>query len=124
MSQLAREKQIVEKKLHSSNTKLSQIQTELIEEKALRKALNSNQTSWEIRYQKLQDERNKYKNTKESEHVDLKEQVRDLMFFIEAQQKIQQSTEKEDIASGHIVIPEAPKASTSHHHKKHSKDKR
>lgn len=111
----------MEKKLHTLTNKLSQLQSELSEEKELRKALQLNQTSWQTKHKSLQDEMKSYKEAKEAEISDLKEQVRDLMFFLEAQKQIEQSEEKEEIASGRIVIgPSATETkSSSKGRKKH-----
>ncbi|KAH0551340.1 BRCA1-associated protein [Cotesia glomerata] len=104
---LTREKQGLEKKLQHSNTKLNQAQAELTEEKALRHALEQNQFSWQSKHKQLQDEFTEYKTTKESEVVDMKEHIRDLMFYFEAQTKIENSTERDNIAGGTIIIPES-----------------
>ncbi|XP_057339840.1 BRCA1-associated protein [Microplitis mediator] len=104
---LTREKQSLEKKIQNSSTKLSQAQAELTEEKALRHALEQNQFSWQSKHKQLQDELTEYKGTKESEIKDMKEQIRDLMFFFEAQKKIESSTDRDNIAGGTIIIPEA-----------------
>ncbi|XP_008548344.1 BRCA1-associated protein [Microplitis demolitor] len=104
---LTREKQSLEKKIQNSSTKLSQAQAELTEEKALRHALEQNQFSWQSKHKQLQDELTEYKGAKESEIKDMKEQIRDLMFFFEAQKKIESSTDRDNIAGGTIIIPEA-----------------
>ena len=39
---------------------------------------------------------------------DLNEQIRDLMFFIDTQNKIDQSSMKEELQSGTLVLEEAP----------------
>lgn len=87
--------------------KLNQAQAELTEEKALRHALEQNQFSWQSKHKQLQDEFTEYKTTKESEVVDMKEHIRDLMFYFEAQTKIENSTERDNIAGGTIIIPES-----------------
>lgn len=96
---------MLDKRLQHSTNKLAQIQTELTEEKDLRKALQLNQTSWQAKYKKLQDEL----STKEAEITDLKEQNRDLMFFLDAQKQIDESVDRNEIATGRIVIPSSPK---------------
>lgn len=106
---LSRDKQALEKRLQHSTNKLSQLQTELTEEKDLRKALQLNQSSWQTKYKKLQDEL----SAKETEVTDLKEQIRDLMFFLDAQKQIEESVDREEIATGRIVIPPSPKAGKS-----------
>lgn len=102
---LNRDKQTLEKRLQQSINKLTQIQAELTEEKELRKALQLNQTSWQTKYKTLQDELSELKTTKETEIVDLKEQIRDLMFFLDAQNQIEKSADRDEIAAGRIVVP-------------------
>ncbi|XP_024872142.1 BRCA1-associated protein [Temnothorax curvispinosus] len=102
---LNRDKQTLDKRLQHCTNKLAQIQTELSEEKDLRKALQLNQTSWQAKYKKLQDD----VATKEAEITNLKEQNRDLMFFLDAQKQIDESADRNEIAAGRIVIPPSPK---------------
>ncbi|XP_029174662.1 BRCA1-associated protein [Nylanderia fulva] len=119
-----RDKQTLEKRLLHSTNKLAQVQTELTEEKDLRKALQLNQTSWQTKYKKLQDELSELKKTKEAETTDLKEQIRDLMFFLDAQKQIEESADREEIAAGRIVIPpssKSDKSSGSRGHKGHKR---
>lgn len=109
---------------------MAQAQSQLAEEKELRQALELNQTSWQIKHKQLQDEMTDFKGKKESETTDLREQIRDLMFFLEAQKQIESSAEREEIASGRIVIGpgSTPKSTTpkskSKRDKKHWSDYR
>ena len=111
ISSLNKEKQTMEKKIQSINHKLSQTQSELSEERALRKSLQLNQTSWQVNHKQLQDELSQYKIKKEAEVTDLKEQLRDVMFFFEAQKQIENSAHREEIAEGRIMI--GPNANSS-----------
>ncbi|XP_014211557.1 BRCA1-associated protein [Copidosoma floridanum] len=122
LAALTREKLAIEKKLQHSNAKLTQIQAQLAEEKELRKALQDNQTSWQIKHKQLQDEMNVYKEKKETEINELNEQLRDLMFFLEAQKQIENSADKEEIASGRIVIE--PSSNNPKSNQPKSKNKR
>lgn len=99
---------------------MAQIQAELTEEKDLREALQSNQTSWQAKCKKLQDEL----STKEAEITDLKEQNRDLMFFLGAQKQIDESVDRDEIATGRIVIPPSPKDGKSSGSRGHKNQKR
>lgn len=58
---------------------------DLNEERQLGKALRNNQQQWQAKLTRLEEKFNELKQTKEKEISDLKEQVRDLMFFIDAQ---------------------------------------
>ncbi|XP_039312301.1 BRCA1-associated protein isoform X1 [Solenopsis invicta] len=117
---LNRDKQTLDKRLQHSTNKLAQIQAELAEEKDLRKALQSNQTSWQGKCKKLQDEL----STKEAEITDLKEQNRDLMFSLDAQKQIDESIDRNEIATGRIVIPPTPKDGKSSGSRGHKNQKR
>ncbi|XP_063989228.1 BRCA1-associated protein [Diachasmimorpha longicaudata] len=107
---LTKEKLSLEKRLQTSTTKLNQSQSELSEERELRQALQLNQTSWQTKHKQLQDELKESKNTRDKEIQDLKEQIRDLMFFLEAQKQIENLTDKDDIAGGTIIVPESSTA--------------
>lgn len=117
---LNRDKQTLDKRLQHCTNKLAQIQAELTEEKDLRKALQLNQISWQAKYKKLQDEL----STKEAEITDLKEQNRDLMFFLDAQKQIDESIDRDEIATGRIVIPPSSKDGKSSGSRGHKSQKR
>lgn len=57
------------------------------------------------------------------ELLDVKEQLRDVMFFLEAQKKIEESAEREEIAEGRIVLGDPAQPETSklgkHRRRKH-----
>lgn len=119
-----RDKQTLEKRLQHSASKLTQVQAELSEEKNLREALELNQTSWQAKYKKLEDEFSELKTVKDTEVIDLKEQIRDLMFFLNAQKEIEKSVDRDEIAAGRIVIPPSSnkgKSSGSRGSKSHKK---
>lgn len=93
--------------------------SELNEERQLGKALRSNQQQWQNKITKLEEKYHELKQVREKEVADLKEQVRDLMFFIDAQQIIEKSEDKEEIAGGTITVGEAPKTKAKKGKKKH-----
>nr|CAI5841998.1 unnamed protein product [Callosobruchus analis] len=107
---ISKEKQALEKKLQQHSTKLTTTLNELVEERQLGKALRNNQQQWQGKITKLEESLDELRVTKDKEIADLKEQVRDLMFFIDAQRIIEKSDDKEEIASGTVTIGEAPKA--------------
>lgn len=65
--------------------RLSSTLNDLNEERQLGKALRHNQQQWQVKITKLEEKFNEIKAVKEKEIGELKEQVRDLMFFIDAQ---------------------------------------
>merc|ERR1712029_1177761 len=81
--------------------------TELKDEKQLNTSLRNNQDEWQIKVKKSEIELNVTKEIKDKEIFELKEQVRDLMFFLEAKEKVQESNFKDEIEEGDIVVPES-----------------
>ncbi|XP_076752010.1 BRCA1-associated protein isoform X2 [Xylocopa sonorina] len=124
LATLSREKQNVDKRLQQVSNKLVQVQAELTEEKELRKALELNQASWQDKYKTLQDEMTEYQKTKQTEVTNLKEQVQDLMFYLDAQNKVENSELREEIASGRIVIPETSNSAKKNTRPSKSRKKR
>ncbi|XP_030759634.1 BRCA1-associated protein [Sitophilus oryzae] len=118
---LTKEKLALEKKLQQQSSKLSTTLHELNEEKHLGKALRNNQQQWQTKLNNLEESFKELKISKEKEIADLKEQVRDLMFFINAQQVIEKSEDREDIAQGSVSIGEAPQTSKSKHRRRKQK---
>lgn len=119
MESLKKEKQNADKKLSLQTSRLNATLSELNEEKQLGKALRNNQQQWQSKVTKLENKYAEFKAAKEKEINDLKEQVRDLMFFIDAKQIIEKSEDKEDIAGGTISVPDASKSKPKKVKKKH-----
>lgn len=86
---------------------------ELGEEKQLGKALRYNQQQWQNKINKYEEKYNELKANSEKEIKELKENLRDVMFHIEAQQVIDKAADKEDIASGTITVGENVQKSNS-----------
>ena len=107
---LSKEKQLLEKKLSSLTQKLNKISSELEEEKQMNKCLRENQNSWQVKLNEVQESTKKLIEKRDDEISELKDQVRDLMFFLETQNKLKDVTEEErkDIESGTIVVGESP----------------
>ncbi|GJQ78114.1 hypothetical protein Trydic_g2452 [Trypoxylus dichotomus] len=108
LSNVMREKQNYEKKITQQTSKISATINELNEERQLGKALRSNQQQWQVKVTKLEEKLAETKTIKDQEIIDLKEQIRDLMFYIDAQRVIEKSDEREEIASGTITVGEPP----------------
>lgn len=88
------------------NQKLSTVTKELKEEKELNKHLQKDQQKWHEMVKKLETDFEKYKKEAEQETAELKEQVRDLMFFLQAQDKIEGLDEslREEVAEGEVTV--------------------
>ncbi|XP_012250840.2 BRCA1-associated protein isoform X2 [Athalia rosae] len=112
LNDLIREKHSLEKRLQHSSAKLNQTVSELSEERQLSAALQTNLASWQAKHKQLQQEFGEYKGATESEMTDLREQLRDVMFFLEAQKEIENSANREEIAAGRIIIGQTSTAST------------
>lgn len=106
MKDLLKDKVSLEKKVLQLQTKLTAVTKELSEERQVGKALRSNQAEWQVKYQQIEKRYNSGTQEKEAEIAELKEQIRDLMFYMEAQNFIEQSDLKDEIASGSVIVPE------------------
>lgn len=81
LAQLSKEKQAAEKKIAQQATKLNITIADLNEERYLGKALRKNQEKFQ---EKMNEIDQKYME-KEKEILELKEELRDVMFYIDAQ---------------------------------------
>nr|XP_016997296.2 BRCA1-associated protein [Drosophila takahashii] len=88
---MQKEKVNLERKLAQHSTKLKEVQKQLNEERELSKALQTNQSSWHGKYKILEQQYNEFKHNHDAEVTDLKEQLRDVMFFLDNQQKMANS---------------------------------
>ncbi|XP_055610111.1 BRCA1-associated protein-like [Uranotaenia lowii] len=102
---LSKEKANLEKKINQMSSKITTITKELAEEKQFGKTLQTNQSSWQTQFSTLE----KKCLQKEQEVTELKEQVRDLMFYLDAKNKIDNSELAEEIAGASIEIPKQAK---------------
>lgn len=78
---------------------------DLADERQMSKALQSNQSSWQSKYTQLETNYRKFQLEKEGEINELKDQIRDLMFYMEAQNTIANSDLKDEIATSSISVP-------------------
>lgn len=74
-------------------------------------ALRSNQSGWETKCSQLEEKFQKYQTEKEAEIIDLKDEIRDLMFYMEAQNAVANSQLKDEINDTSITI--SPASNTS-----------
>ncbi|KAG8230869.1 hypothetical protein J437_LFUL011510 [Ladona fulva] len=68
------------------------------------KSMQENQLVWQERVQYLEKKFEDQKREKEQEIESLKEQLRDVMFYLEAQNQIAKSPDRDDIAGGEVVV--------------------
>lgn len=102
LNNVVKEKQALEKKLNAMSSRLGIVLHDLAEEKQFSKTLQLNHNSWQTKYSNLE----KLYQEKEKEVVELKEQVRDLMFYMEAQNTISKSDFKDEIVEGSVTVGE------------------
>lgn len=84
--------------------RLSSTLSDLSEERQLGKALRTNQAQWQTRVTSLEQRLDAKTQQSDQEIKDLKEQLRDLMFYLEAQNMIAKSDHREEIATGSITV--------------------
>lgn len=110
--QVTKDKNALEKKLHSTQAKLTKIQASLSEEKQMNKCLSLNQEQFQQKLKDIERELGE-KNTKITE---LEEQQRDLMFYMEARDKIDDSVNenvlsRSEVDDSHIIVQQSPSTS-------------
>lgn len=106
---LLKEKTNLEKKINTLSNKLSSTLKQLKEEKEMNQSMRTNQSEWQEKYKQLQRELIHLKIAKEEELKEVKEQLRDVMFYLEAQKVVNDNKELKDGDIG--VYPSAPSTS-------------
>ncbi|XP_068562514.1 BRCA1-associated protein [Cebidichthys violaceus] len=108
--EIGKEKQGIEKKCTQLHTRVMKLSQELKEEQEMNRCLRANQT--QLQSQLLEEER---KGKESGEHKDraiseLQEQLRDVMFYLEAQQQIEHlpPEARSEIQEGQINIGASP----------------
>ena len=115
LTALTKEKNSLDKKLTQMGQKFNKALHDLQEEVQMNKCLIENQEIWQKKLQEVEQSLQQVKQAKDSEVADLKEQVRDLMFYLEAQAKLQDVPDatKEEIESGSVYVPPSETSSGS-----------
>ena len=82
----------------------------------MNKCLSANQKLWRDRVEALEGKIDATIQQKEREMKDLQEQVRDLMFYLETQKKVEASPEgtQRELQEGHVVLPATAEATVTH----------
>uniref|UniRef100_A0A8C5P4Z8 BRCA1 associated protein n=1 Tax=Jaculus jaculus TaxID=51337 RepID=A0A8C5P4Z8_JACJA len=115
LNDLLKEKQSMERKCTQLNTKVAKLTTELQEEQEMNKCLRANQV---LLQNKLKEEERLLKETcdqKDLKITEIQEQLRDVMFYLEAQQQINHlpAETRQEIQEGQINIAMASASSPS-----------
>lgn len=125
LKNLKKDRQTTEKKITQLNQKLTKVQAELIEERELNKALRENQDQWQKKFVENEKTSAEYKTKTEVEINELKEQLRDIMFYLEAKEKLGQvddgAVTQEELHNSQVVIQQSPGCSNGK--TKHKKGK-
>ncbi|GIY59957.1 BRCA1-associated protein [Caerostris extrusa] len=123
LSRVTRDKQSMDKKISQLTSKINKIATELKDEKEMNKCLRQNQALWQQKLNIADKTIKDIRDTKDREISDLQDQVRDLMFYFDAKDKLMDvpNVSSQEIQEGQIVIGEASgtSSSTKHRKKKH-----
>ncbi|UJR23372.1 hypothetical protein I4U23_026381 [Adineta vaga] len=100
---ITKEKQQQEKR---SSTKMTRIQQNFDEEKLMNDQLRQNQNYFQTEVQKLRDEFDNTMKSKTQEIDELKDQLRDLMFYIDGQQKLKEITDLsvDELESSQVTV--------------------
>merc|ERR1719383_1373010 len=97
LAAIAKEKTTLEAKSTKLSTKLTSVLRELQEEKALNSNLRENQSEWQKKVESLETRLRKVEEEKARETQDLREQLRDVMFYLEGQKKIEEAEQNQSL---------------------------
>ncbi|ODN04212.1 BRCA1-associated protein [Orchesella cincta] len=104
LMETVKERATLERKFANVNQKLTKVTAELKEEKELNKHLQQDQVKWSELTKKLEKDLEKLKTEKDTEVQDLKEQLRDVMFYFEAQKTIEESPLRAELLDGQVTV--------------------
>lgn len=94
------------RKSEQLSQQLSKTKAELQEEKEMNKCLRENQVVWQSRLKDVETKLQELQKTKDKEIEDLQEQMRDLMFYLDAKEKISSSSNEvqQEMQEGTIIV--------------------
>jgi len=109
LTSVTKEKTTLETKSSKLSTKLGGVLRELQEEKTLNTNLRENQSLWQKKVEDLEARLKRVEEEKKRETQDLKEQLRDVMFYLEGQKQLEDADKNlpvthEEIEGGQITI--------------------
>jgi BRCA1-associated protein len=112
---LTKEKNAIDKKLNLMSSKFAKTLHDVQEEKQLNQCLRENQQLWQNKLQEVEQKLTLVEQTKDKEVAELKDQVRDLMFFLETQSKLKEVPDemREEIESGTMIVGQAASSSST-----------
>jgi len=110
---ITKEKTKTEQRLNSSSARVTKLVNELKEEKQMNENLLHNQIAWQKKFSDMEKNMEQMREEKDREITDLKEQMRDVMFYLEAQNKVVQSPLRDEIQQGEVTIGEGSGATNA-----------
>eukprot|EP01137_Pigoraptor_chileana_P034414 Opistho-2@26929 len=124
LTSIEKEKKALEKKYVAVTAKATKVEADYAEDRMMFEQVRKNN---EEMHKRMEEMETKWKTTVEvkcKEVEELKEQVRDLMFYLETQQKVASSPDRDELQSGQVVIQQqhqpqqqqSPHASSHTHH--------
>ncbi|BES98382.1 unnamed protein product [Nesidiocoris tenuis] len=111
LANLQKEKSSLEKKLAAITGKMNAMQKQLQEEKEMNASMRRNQELWTDKCKQLQRDLVATKAAKDEELRELRDQLRDVMFYLEAEKVVQNSPHKDEMQGGSIEVGVAPSSS-------------
>lgn len=125
---LKKDKVQLEKKVNQLTVKLNKTSASLEEEMELNKCLRSNQDGWQKRLSETEKNVKEMRLEKDSQIDELREQVRDLMFFLEAKEKLEaippeMNVSQNEVADSQVVIGEASTSQSKRNNRSKNKKK-
>ncbi|KAJ0407930.1 hypothetical protein ATCC90586_006302 [Pythium insidiosum] len=110
---LEQDKKALEKANKALAMRADKLEEELSFVRELNKSLIENQKQWKERVQVLEDSNKRMESETAIRVADLEGQVRDLMFYLDTQSKVEQSIHRADIQGGTIQIEATPPRETA-----------
>ncbi|KAG9342543.1 hypothetical protein JZ751_015922 [Albula glossodonta] len=110
LGELAKEKQSMEKKCTQLSSRVNKLSQELKEEQEMNRCLRANQTQLQAQLREEERRGRESSEHKEGRITELQDQLRDVMFYLETQQQINQmpADARQEIQEGQINIASAP----------------
>ncbi|KAG2470541.1 BRAP protein, partial [Polypterus senegalus] len=106
LNELVKEKQSLEKKCTQLNAKVAKLGVELREEQEMNKCLRANQSQLQMRLKEEERRLREMCEQKDTKIMELQEELRDVMFYLQTQQQIDQmpADTRQEIQEGQINI--------------------
>lgn len=106
LSQVTKDKEAFRRKSEQLSLQLNKTKAELQEEKDINKCMSDNQVGWQTRLKDVEAKLQQLQEAKDKEVHDLQEQLRDLMFYLDAKDKITSSSSEiqQEIQEGTVIV--------------------